>query len=168
MIWTGTAHEIATSRAGTPVVLCGRNRRLLRQFTANRSVIALSWIDDVPLLLTAAACVVQNAGGMMSLEALAAEVTVVSYRCIAGHGETNASVLDRAGLVPWIRSYAHLGDGIAKSHSAHKAPRPLVSYAGHPAKHRASGLLATLRLDARGIRARQESTARRTISGCQA
>jgi processive 1,2-diacylglycerol beta-glucosyltransferase len=35
-------------------------------------VIALSWIDDVPLLLTAADCVVQNAGGMMSLEALAA------------------------------------------------------------------------------------------------
>ena len=67
-----TAHEIATSRAGTPVVLCGRIRRLLRQFTANRSVIALSWIDDVPLLLTAADCVVQNAGGMMSLEALAA------------------------------------------------------------------------------------------------
>ena len=74
MIWTATAHEIATSRAGTPVVLCGRNRRLLRQFTANRirDRAQLSWIDDVPLLLTAAACVVQTAGRMMSLEALAA------------------------------------------------------------------------------------------------
>ena len=119
-----TAHEIATSRAGTPVVLCGRNRRLLRQFTANRSVIALSWIDDVPLLLTAADCVVQNAGGMMSLEALAAGVPVVTYRCIAGHGETNASVLDRAGLVPWIRSYAQLGDGISKAIAPIGRPDP--------------------------------------------
>jgi processive 1,2-diacylglycerol beta-glucosyltransferase len=118
------AHEIATSRAGTPVVLCGRNRRLLRQLTANRSVIALSWIDDVPLLLTAADCVVQNAGGMMSLEALAAGVPVVTYRCIAGHGETNASVLDRAGLVPWIRSHALLADGIANAIAPTRRPDP--------------------------------------------
>jgi UDP-N-acetylglucosamine:LPS N-acetylglucosamine transferase len=110
-----TAYEIANCRVGTPIVLCGRNRRLLRQCTANRSVIALSWSDEVPLLLTAADCVVQNAGGMMSLEALAAGVPVVTYRCIAGHGETNASVLDRAGLVPWIRSYAQLGNGISKA-----------------------------------------------------
>ena len=119
-----TAQEIATSRAGTPVVLCGRNRRLLRQLTANRSVVALSWIDDVPLLLTAADCVVQNAGGMMSLEALAAGVPVVTYRCIAGHGETNASVLDRAGLVPWIRCYALLADGIAKAIAAARRTDP--------------------------------------------
>jgi processive 1,2-diacylglycerol beta-glucosyltransferase len=119
-----TAYEIATSRAGTPVVLCGRNRRLLRQLTANQSVIALSWIDDVPLLLTAADCVVQNAGGMMSLEALAAGVPVVTYRCIAGHGETNASVLDRAGLVPWIRSYTDLGDGISKAIAHTGRPDP--------------------------------------------
>jgi UDP-N-acetylglucosamine:LPS N-acetylglucosamine transferase len=119
-----TAYEIATSRAGIPVVLCGRNRRLLRQLTANGSVIALSWIDDVPLLLTAADCVVQNAGGMMSLEALAAGVPVVTYRCIAGHGETNASVLDRAGLVPWIRSYAQLGEGISKAVAPTGPPDP--------------------------------------------
>ena len=165
MIWTGTAHEIATSRAGTPVVLCGRNRRLLRQFTANRSVIALSWID-VPLLLTAAACVVQNDGGMMSLEALAAGVPVVTYRCIAGHGETNASVLDRAGLVPWIRSYAHLGDGIAKAiaptrrpdlWSATRAIRPSIVQA----------VLSPPCVWTRvGFRAGQEITAQRTISGC--
>ena len=61
-------------------------------------------------------------GGMMSLEALAAGVPVVTYRCIAGHGETNASVLDRAGLVPWIRSYAHLGDGIAKAIAPTRRP----------------------------------------------
>lgn len=110
-----TAYEIAASGAGTPVVLCGRNRRLLRRLTADRSVVALSWTEEMPLLLAAADCVVQNAGGMMSLEALTAGVPVVSYRCIAGHGETNASALDRAGLVPWIRSYAQLGDGISEA-----------------------------------------------------
>jgi len=58
------------------------------------------------------------------LEALAAGVPVVTYRCIAGHGETNASVLDRAGLVPWIRSYAQLGEGISKAIAPTGRPDP--------------------------------------------
>ena len=105
-------------------------------------------------------------GGMMSLEALAAGVPVVTYRCIAGHGETNASVLDRAGLVPWIRSYAHLGDGIAKAIAPTRRPdlwsatlaiRPSIVQA----------VLSPPCVWTRvGFRARQEITARRTISGC--
>lgn len=79
-----TAHDIAAGGAGTPVVLCGRNRRLLRRLTGDGSLAAFGWFDDMPLLLAAVDCVVQNAGGMMSLEALAAGVPVVSYRCIAG------------------------------------------------------------------------------------
>lgn len=116
-----TANDIVSTGAGTPVVLCGRNRRLLRRLTAGRSVLALGWSDDMPLLLAAADCVVQNAGGMMSLEALAAGVPVLSYRCIPGHGQTNASRLDQAGLVSWIRSYAQLGDSICSA-VAHRAP----------------------------------------------
>ena len=103
---------------------------------------------------------------MMSLEALAAGVPVVTYRCIAGHGETNASVLDRAGLVPWIRSYAHLGDGIAKAIAPTRRPdlwsatlaiRPSIVQAAF------SPPCVWTRV---GFRARQEITARRTISGC--
>ncbi|MEO7070492.1 MAG: hypothetical protein ABI131_08370, partial [Nostocoides sp.] len=52
--------------------------------------------------------VVQNAGGSTSLEALAAGCPVVSYRCLPGHGETNAVALSHAGLAPWAKSPADL------------------------------------------------------------
>jgi len=104
-----SAEEIAATGVATPVVLCGRNRRLYRQLQHKSSVIALDWVSDIPLLLTAVDGVVQNAGGFGSLEALAAGKPTVSYRCITGHGEANAAALDRAQIVPWIRNRAELG-----------------------------------------------------------
>jgi processive 1,2-diacylglycerol beta-glucosyltransferase len=91
-----------------PVVLCGRNKRLYKRLRNKSSMIARDWISDVPMLLTAVDGVVQNAGGFASLEALAAGKPTVTYRCISGHGETNAAALDRAGIVPWIRTPADL------------------------------------------------------------
>lgn len=61
------------------------------------------WVDDMPGLMHACDVLVQNAGGLTSLEALAGGLPVVSYRCIPGHGQTNAAALDEAGLAPWIR-----------------------------------------------------------------
>jgi UDP-N-acetylglucosamine:LPS N-acetylglucosamine transferase len=58
--------------------------------------------------MRASDCVVQNAGGFTSLEALAIGVPVLSYRCLPGHGTANAVALERAGLVPWARSVAEL------------------------------------------------------------
>ena len=71
-------------------------------------MIAREWISDIPMLLTAVDGVVQNAGGFACLEALAAGKPTVTYRCISGHGETNAAALDKAGIVPWIRNAADL------------------------------------------------------------
>ena len=62
------------------------------------------WRSDLPGLIRAADCVIQNAGGFTSLEALAAGVPVITYRCIPGHGLTNAAALEEAGLVPWART----------------------------------------------------------------
>ena len=104
-----SAEEIAATGVATPVVLCGRNKRLYRRLQQKSSVIALDWVSDIPLLLTAVDGVVQNAGGFGSLEALAAGKPTVSYRCITGHGEANAAALDRAQIVPWIRDRAELG-----------------------------------------------------------
>jgi processive 1,2-diacylglycerol beta-glucosyltransferase len=104
-----SAEEIAATGVATPVVLCGRNKRLYRRLRAKSSVIALDWVSDMPMLLTAVDGVVQNAGGFASLEALAAGKPTVTYRCISGHGETNAAALDRAQIVPWIRNRADLG-----------------------------------------------------------
>lgn len=111
-----SADDIAATGIATPVVLCGRNERLRRRLqTFQRSAIALGWVDDMTVLLSAVDVVVQNSGGFTSLETLAAGVPVVSYRCLAGHGEANADALDQAGLVPWIQTPAGLHDGLRQA-----------------------------------------------------
>jgi processive 1,2-diacylglycerol beta-glucosyltransferase len=112
------AEEIAATGIAVPVVLCGRNMRLYKRLRNKSSVIARDWISDVPMLLTAVDGVVQNAGGFASLEALAAGKPTVTYRTISGHGETNAAALDRAGIVPWIRTPADLGPQLRRALAA--------------------------------------------------
>jgi len=107
-----SAADISATGLARPVVLCGKNTRLWRRLRTSSSAIGLDWVDAMPLLLRAVDGVVQNSGGFSSLEALAAGVPVVTYRCIAGHGETNAAALHRAGLVPWIQTTADLAAGL--------------------------------------------------------
>ncbi|GAA1929687.1 MGDG synthase family glycosyltransferase [Nocardioides marmoribigeumensis] len=97
-----SALDLLATGLVTPVVACGTNDRLREQVAAEPGVVALGWRDDLPALMAAAACVVQNAGGMSSLESLTAGTPTLTYRPIAGHGESNAAALDRAGLVPWV------------------------------------------------------------------
>jgi UDP-N-acetylglucosamine:LPS N-acetylglucosamine transferase len=66
-------------------------------------------------LVAAAACVVQNAGGMTSLESLAAGTPTLTYRPIPGHGTTNASVLSRTGLVPWVAEAGDLATALRQA-----------------------------------------------------
>jgi hypothetical protein len=73
--------------------------------------------------------VVQNAGGLSSLEALSAGIPVVTYRCLPGHGRTNATGLDQAGWVPWIRSRDDLARGLR---TALSAPSRFVPAAAQP------------------------------------
>ena len=108
-----TAREIAGTGRAVPVVLCGHNDRLRRALAGDTDVVALGWVADMAGLLRSVDLVVQNAGGFTSLQTLAAGVPMASYRCIAGHGETNAAALDRAGLVPWLRDLAALEGWLA-------------------------------------------------------
>jgi UDP-N-acetylglucosamine:LPS N-acetylglucosamine transferase len=87
-----------------PVVVCGRNAALRRRIAAEGTAIALSWVSAMPLLLRAADVVVHNAGGLSSMEAMASQVPVISYRCLPGHGVANAAVLAAAGVSPWPRT----------------------------------------------------------------
>jgi UDP-N-acetylglucosamine:LPS N-acetylglucosamine transferase len=103
-----SARELEATGLVTPVVLCGRNSRLLSRVQRHPGMLGLGWVTDVPELLTAVDVVVQNSGGMTSLEAQAAGVPMVTYRPIAGHGEANAAALDLAGLAPWARSMPEL------------------------------------------------------------
>jgi UDP-N-acetylglucosamine:LPS N-acetylglucosamine transferase len=103
-----TARDVLATGLAQPVVLCGHNDRLCARMKGKQSVHVLGWRDDIPAVLAAVDCVVQNSGGFLSLEALAAPVPAVSYRCIPGHGETNAAALEEAGLIPWARDTAAL------------------------------------------------------------
>ena len=99
----GTCRDILETETMTPVVLCGTDERVRRRLGRIAGVVALGWRDDVPALLGAADCVVQNSGGFTSLQALASGAPVITYRPLAGHGRANARNLEAAGLVPWAR-----------------------------------------------------------------
>ncbi|MEV8125431.1 glycosyltransferase [Streptomyces sp. NPDC085944] len=97
------AAEILATRLALPVVVCGRNQALADRLRAEGIVHVHGWVEDMPGLMHACDVLVQNAGGLTSLEALASGLPVASYRCIPGHGQTNAAALDEAGLASWIR-----------------------------------------------------------------
>jgi UDP-N-acetylglucosamine:LPS N-acetylglucosamine transferase len=100
--------DIARSGVATAVVACGRNELLRQRLTRAGTGIAVGWTDEMPSLIRACDVVVQNAGGLSSLEALACGVPVLTYRCLPGHGRSNAQALDDAGWAYWIRTPADL------------------------------------------------------------
>jgi UDP-N-acetylglucosamine:LPS N-acetylglucosamine transferase len=103
-----TALDIAATGLAVPVIACGRNEVLRRKLEGSNHAIALGWVDDMAGLMRSCHVVVQNAGGLSSLEALAGGVPVLTYRCLPGHGEANAEWLERAGWVPWVRTFDEL------------------------------------------------------------
>jgi len=121
-----TAADVAATGLAVPVVVCGHNEALRARLARIPGVVALGWRTDLDALMRAADCVIQNAGGFTSLEALATGVPVLTYRCIPGHGLTNAAALEEAGLVPWARDLAALGALLARA-CAGAWQRPLSS-----------------------------------------
>lgn len=104
------ALEVRDCGAAVPVVVCGRNEALAEQLRADGIEHVHGWVDDMPGLMHAADVLLQNAGGLTSLEAFAAGLPVASYGCIPGHGLTNAAALEEAGVAAWIREPAQLKD----------------------------------------------------------
>jgi len=80
------------------VTLCGSHRGLRRRLERRGLGTALGWTDRMPELLAAADVVVENAGGLTSLEAFAAGVPIVTFRPIPGHGRDNAKAMEAAGV----------------------------------------------------------------------
>jgi UDP-N-acetylglucosamine:LPS N-acetylglucosamine transferase len=119
-----TMRDIARSEVAVPVAVCGTNERLMRRLAHRGDGVALGWVDDMAGLMGASDMVIQNAGGLSSLEALAAGRPVVSYRCIPGHGIINARNLEAAGLAGWARSRLDLADTMSKA-LANGCPLPM-------------------------------------------
>lgn len=108
------ATEIMNSGVAVPVVVCGRNQVLADRLRQDGVEHAYGWVDDMPGLMRACDVLVQNAGGLTSLEAFAGGLPVASYRCIPGHGQTNAAALEQAGLAAWIRETGQLKPVLAE------------------------------------------------------
>lgn len=83
------------------VVVTGENTglkaRLEKRFAGQEGVRVLGWRDDLPTLMAASDCLIQNAGGMTCIEAIEMDLPVVFYESILGHGELNALVMEQEG-----------------------------------------------------------------------
>lgn len=110
-----TAADVAASDQATPVVVCGENDTLRARLTDAGYRHVFGWVTAMPELMRACDVVVQNAGGLTTSEALASGLPVVTYRCLPGHGRSNAAVLDADGTVPWLRTPADLAPGLARA-----------------------------------------------------
>jgi UDP-N-acetylglucosamine:LPS N-acetylglucosamine transferase len=93
-----TARELAQTGVAVPVVVCGRNAALRARLARQGVGVPLGWVDDMAGLMRACDVLIQNAGGLTSVEAFAVGLPVVSYRCLPGHGRTNAEAMAEAGV----------------------------------------------------------------------
>jgi processive 1,2-diacylglycerol beta-glucosyltransferase len=109
-----TVAEVARSGAATPVVVCAGNTELHRRLRQQGVAYVLGWVDDMAGLLRAVDVLVENAGGLTAMEAMACGVPVITYRPIAGHGTANAAAMARAGVARWVRGAAALGPAITE------------------------------------------------------
>ena len=114
-----TFSAIAGDGRFLPVVVCGRDERLRRQVTAlaqagpNEALI-LGWTDDMASLMVACDALVENAGGLTSLEAMRVGLPVVSFDPIAGHGVENTTAMDAAGVARLAADPARLASVLAE------------------------------------------------------
>jgi UDP-N-acetylglucosamine:LPS N-acetylglucosamine transferase len=82
-------------------VACGTDEALRSRLEARRLGTALGWTDRMAELVVGSDVIIENAGGMTSLEAFAAGVPTVTYKPIPGHGRDNAREMAAAG-VTWL------------------------------------------------------------------
>lgn len=119
-----SAREVAGGGVATAVVVCGENDALRERLRDLENGVVLGWVDDMPSLLRACDVVVLNSGGLTFFEAHAAGLPVLTYRCLAGHGRTNAAHLEHAGLAKWLHSPEDLAEALTGLSDSRSAPAP--------------------------------------------
>jgi processive 1,2-diacylglycerol beta-glucosyltransferase len=98
-----TFDAIAGDERFTPVVVCGRDEAAYRDLTkrsrryGNRAIV-VGWTEEMPSLMRACDALVENAGGLTSLEAMRVGLPVVSFHPIAGHGVENTATMAAMGV----------------------------------------------------------------------
>lgn len=107
-----TVAAIARSGRFRVVTVCGTDRRLRRRLERQGAGTVMGWTDRMPALLAAADVVVENAGGLTSIEAFAAGVPIVTFRPIPGHGRENMRGMRTAGVTTSPSDLAGLLDAL--------------------------------------------------------
>jgi hypothetical protein len=93
---------VAAAASTHVIVVTGRNERMrreLEQDDALRAATVLGFTHRMPELMAASDVLIQNAGGLTCLEAFGAGLPVIMFDPLPGHGEDNARLMHRAGLV---------------------------------------------------------------------
>jgi processive 1,2-diacylglycerol beta-glucosyltransferase len=98
-----TFRLVGSDAAYVPIVVCGRDETLRARLQREADAlpgpsVVLGWTDRMPRLMAACDALIENAGGLTSLEALRIGLPVVSYDPIAGHGRENTAAMARAGV----------------------------------------------------------------------
>ncbi|MGH9093526.1 MAG: MGDG synthase family glycosyltransferase, partial [Acidimicrobiales bacterium] len=111
--------QAAAQGAVVPVVVCGRDEALRQRVQAlvdqsGWRAVVLGWTDRMPQLMAACDALVENAGGLTSLEAMRAGLPVVSFRPIAGHGKDNTAAMSAAGVAHLATTPEDLADALGR------------------------------------------------------
>ncbi|MGH3444198.1 MAG: MGDG synthase family glycosyltransferase [Nocardioidaceae bacterium] len=132
-----TVDALVATGVVTPLVLCGRNTRLLEELRRREGVVAVGWRSDVHELMHACDVLVHNAGGLSFTESLVAGLPAVTYGCIPGHGKDNGQVLDRFGVAPLAEDVPGLRAALREQlrPEAREAVRAITAAATRDASH---------------------------------
>jgi UDP-N-acetylglucosamine:LPS N-acetylglucosamine transferase len=97
----GEAARHAADSGAYAIVVTGNNvglkTRLEEEFKSREDVWVLDWREDMPILMAASDCLLQNSGGMTCLEAIEMGLPLVIFSPLRGHGELNARIMEQAG-----------------------------------------------------------------------
>jgi processive 1,2-diacylglycerol beta-glucosyltransferase len=140
----GAARRVAESGAYA-IIVTGNNvrlkNRLEEEFGSNENVRVLGWREDVPVLMAASDCLIQNAGGMTCLEAVEMGLPILIFEPLKGHGELNARIMEQAGDAHLVRTPEDLG-ALVRSLARREASLPAPSR--DPSAPTASAVLESL------------------------
>ena len=103
-----TVDDILSDGRFITIAVCGEDEPLRQALSDAGKGIVLGWTDKMPELMVAADVLVENAGGLTSLEAMTIGLPVVTYRPIPGHGRDNAAAMNQAGVSWYARSKPEL------------------------------------------------------------
>lgn len=103
----GATRRAINSGAYT-VVVAGHNRdlelRLEKRYETEKNVRVIGWTDEMPDLMAASDCLIQNAGGVTCLEAMEMDLPIIIFDPIPGHGKLNARAMEVSGVACWART----------------------------------------------------------------